>query len=79
MFCKIIATFLLAMPLVLGGTTISVQEVSTGSNNTIIKNSAVSNEIVVDETSAELLASDDKTLTDVNIVNYNLSTGATTI
>lgn len=66
------------MPLVLGGTTISVQEVSTGSNNTIIKNSAVSNEIVVDETSAELLASDDKTLTDVNIVNYNLSTGATT-
>ena len=29
-------------------------------------------------TSADLFASDDKTLTDVNIVNYNVSTEATT-
>ena len=33
---------------------------------------------MISETSADLLASDDKTLTDVNIVNHNVSTGATT-
>lgn len=33
---------------------------------------------MVGNTSADLFASDDKTLTDVNIVNYNVSTGATT-
>ena len=33
---------------------------------------------MISETSADLLASDDKTLTDVNIVNYDLSSGATT-
>lgn len=35
MFCKIIATFLLAMPLVLGGISVPVQEASVDSNNTI--------------------------------------------
>lgn len=60
------------------GLYVPVQETSLDSNNTVIKSSAVSAEDVVNNTSVDLLASDDKTLTDVNIVNHDLSTGTTT-
>ena len=78
MLCKLITTFLLAMPLLFGGIFVPIQRAGMDVNNTVIKNSAISDENMAGNTSADLFASDDKTLTDVNIVNYNVSTGATT-
>lgn len=78
MFSKILLSCLLSIPLIFCGLYVPVQETSLDSNNTVIKSSAVSAEDVVNNTSVDLLASDDKTLTDVNIVNYDVSSGATT-
>ncbi|HIR39240.1 MAG TPA: trypsin-like serine protease [Candidatus Coproplasma stercoripullorum] len=78
MFSKILLSCLLSIPLIFCGLSVPIQETSLDSNNAVIKSSAISDDDLISETSADLLASDDKTLTDVNIVNYDLSSGATT-